>query len=1064
MIKNSNGIAVVVSVLSLGLLCLFTYFTSSIVNAQALTGSIASSDNNSTWLTVARRDTLKNGNTWIRWTAQNETDCTLFLIHSPTNKEYIAGAESTSIQLNTSTVGDFNYSLQCDDATVAGYNMIEVAHFINGVYEAAGGPGNQAPTPMAWSPDPDCVFGYPKRYMVNAHDPENNPFRLRFYEDGFGTPLATLPSTATYFTTDVAGSLSVTYTHPPSPGAAGIWSFPYIEAIDSLGARSELLEITEYAGVGNSVFVTNEQLCVFNLDEGLSGGDSDGTDLVVIVNGSARSASNISISTGDQISFEWRSALMGCTSNAGLMIWQTGGTQSNITEPAAGQSATYNVTCNTSSFTQSETITVTNGTAIPPIIPPEPTGPVTANVFAVINNATQDSSYVPIYPGDTTQTVAWTQSGATSCTLTGPNGINKTSNRTSDNVSLAAPPVGSAETYYLACSSASGAANDSITIEMVDPTPPPPPAPQVYLNSTINSGSVNTTSALISINEGDQVKLGWTSAAVAGCTGTNFNTSNADSNYVGVDITEPAANTQQTYSISCNSPYGYPAVNDSITVMNRGTNNAPTPPTITGTTTGYTGVTNPFQVTGSTDANGDNLTYYVDWDNNGSYDTYSSPPRNPVGYTYTPSRSWSSAGAKTFCVWANDGRGGVSTKTCHTITVSVPPPPVLNLTVNGSSGSVNVHYNDNMTIAWTVSRSMSCTLTGAGVNGWSGTASVGSSGSITVDTDYISTTGTGDETYVLSCGGYTDSVYVDAINNALSFEVQENSNPWSMNSIIVASNSTIRLRWNYTDWGNCSGTNFNTGGSKSHAGLVVTTPSAGQSRTYTISCGFTPYTASLTVTSARSNFTTPIVNTPTFGTFSTTTNQYNNISLIFRTENNDGSPTPANADYRFEFDLGNNGTYETVVNRTNALESLAPGAGTNKTEQVTNVPPGVHRVRITVDSGNEATESNETDNVYTGTITIPAQDPGVSISVNSPQVRHNDTAVISWIIGTPAPTLSCVVSGPGLTPQTYTASGNLTTPPITAKSEYSLRCTDSSTGTIWQRSVSVETTGTVEEV
>lgn len=125
---------------------------------------------------------------------------------------------------------------------------------------------------------------------------------------------------------------------------------------------------------------------------------------------------------------------MGCTSNAGLMIWQTGGTQSNITEPAAGQSATYNVTCNTSSFTQSETITVTNGTAIPPIIPPEPTGPVTANVFAVINNATQDSSYVPIYPGDTTQTVAWTQSGATSCTLTGPNGINKTSSRTADNV------------------------------------------------------------------------------------------------------------------------------------------------------------------------------------------------------------------------------------------------------------------------------------------------------------------------------------------------------------------------------------------------------------------------------------------------------------------------------------------------------------------------------------------------------------------------------------------------------------------------------------------------------
>ncbi|MEY2665826.1 MAG: hypothetical protein RLZZ480_931, partial [Candidatus Parcubacteria bacterium] len=47
-------------------------------------------------------------------------------------------------------------------------------------------------------------------------------------------------------------------------------------------------------------------------------------------------------------------------------------------------------------------------------------------------------------------------------------------------------------------------------------------------------------------------------------------------------------------------------------------------------------------------------------------------------------------------------------------------------------------------------------------------------------------------------------------------------------------------------------------------------------------------------------------------------------------------------------------------------------------------------------------------------------------------------------------------------PSATLPTGSVQTNPITAKSEYELRCTDGTT--TWKKSVTVETVGTIEEV
>jgi hypothetical protein len=229
----------------------------------------------------------------------------------------------------------------------------------------------------------------------------------------------------------------------------------------------------------------------------------------------------------------------------------------------------------------------------------------------------------------------------------------------------------------------------------------------------------------------------------------------------------------------------------------------------------------------------------------------------------------------------------------------------------------------------------------------------------------------------------------------------------------------------------------------------------------------------------RPNFTKPTVSSPNNGTFDTVTNTYSNTTITFNTENNGMSGTGGTADYLVEFDLNQDGDFADSSERmssVNGLPDLSNIAPDNDVSRTVTIPGpitfGDHRIRITVDSsGNpgKVTESNENDNVYDDTITILPPDPGLSLATDKTQVRNRDTATITWDIATRYP-MSCTVTGPGVNsgtfnPETAALAASDQTDPITAKSEYTMRCVDLLVpANTWTKSVTVESVGEVEEI
>lgn len=299
--------------------------------------------------------------------------------------------------------------------------------------------------------------------------------------------------------------------------------------------------------------------------------------------------------------------------------------------------------------------------------------------------------------------------------------------------------------------------------------------------------------------------------------------------------------------------------------------------------------------------------------------------------------------------------------------------------------------------------------------------------------------------------------------------------PFSDGPVTVNPGDRIDLRYEGQYATSCdgSGTNFSTGGGTSGSDQVSPT-AAGIPTSFSLSCsgpGGTGSSDNLVVTTRQlPNLTTSQNASPQFGTFDPVAGTYSQVTVYFRTQNNGGSDTTNQADYRFELDLNNDGSYETNVNRNDGIGTIAVGGGENDNETVTGpIPFGTHGVRITADSsGNpgKVSETNESDNVYTGTITTTPPDPGLDLTANPLQVQNGQGTTISWTIGNPYD-MNCSVFGPGISP-TYTfnpltsASGNLTTSAINAKSEYTLRCV--AAGTTFTDTVTVETQGVIEEI
>lgn len=98
-------------------------------------------------------------------------------------------------------------------------------------------------------------------------------------------------------------------------------------------------------------------------------------------------------------------------------------------------------------------------------------------------------------------------------------------------------------------------------------------------------------------------------------------------------------------------------------------NQAPNPPTITGPKIGYVGTSYTFGFR-STDPDGDQIRYAVDWDKNGVADQYLPASGNvPSDTLLNATKIWSTLGAKTFQAATLDSNGVWSGWTTHTISI-----------------------------------------------------------------------------------------------------------------------------------------------------------------------------------------------------------------------------------------------------------------------------------------------------------------------------------------------------------------------------------------------------------
>lgn len=301
-------------------------------------------------------------------------------------------------------------------------------------------------------------------------------------------------------------------------------------------------------------------------------------------------------------------------------------------------------------------------------------------------------------------------------------------------------------------------------------------------------------------------------------------------------------------------------------------------------------------------------------------------------------------------------------------------------------------------------------------------------------------------------------------------EIQVNGGSWVDVDQTVNPMDTVVIRWTSTDATTCNGTNFNTGGGTSSAGVAVSTPAPNTTVIFSVDC-FGPGGSggeSISVTTRQlPNLTVSQNQSPNYGAFDTTNTTYSQVTVYFLTQNLGGSDTTSLADYRFEFDFNNDGSYEYRVDRPNGIGLLTAVAGfDNDNETVAGpIPFGTHGVRITVDTGGAINETDEGDNVFTGTVSTAPPDPGLSITANPARLQNGQNTTINWTISNPY-SMSCSVYGPGMVTQTFdpssSASGNYSAGPINAKSEYTISCTTS--GTTFTDTVIVETEGVIEEI
>ncbi len=477
------------------------------------------------------------------------------------------------------------------------------------------------------------------------------------------------------------------------------------------------------------------------------GGTSTPSTVIVNVSNAPPSAAVVSqftaspttLSTGQAATLAWSSTnATSCTASggSGADLWSGA-------MPTSSMGFSTGAIANTGTFTYTLTCTGPGGSAGPSsvvvTVATPPASPATINAFTATPSIIQAGQ---------SATLAWSTTGASTCTATGGTGTDGWAGSQptfSSATSTGAISTAGTYTYTLNCSGSGGASGPRSVIVNVTSTPPPA--------ASITSLSASPTSLVV----GQSTSLAWSTSSATACTASGGSGADNWSGSVATSSTGMTVGPINTaghfaYTLTCTGPGG----SSSPTSVTVDVASAPPVPTIA-----------TFTASPTTIQTGQSTS--LAWSSSGATGCTASggagadgwSGAQPVSSSGTPVGPINVTGSETYTLTCS-GAGGTSTPSSVAIAVTATPPAasISSFTATPSS----LQSGASSSLAWTSSNADSCAAGGgSGSDGWGGPVATSSSGTSTG----ALTAGT--YTYTLTCTGPggsspTSSVVVTVTN------------------------------------------------------------------------------------------------------------------------------------------------------------------------------------------------------------------------------------------------------------------------------------------------------------
>ncbi len=438
---------------------------------------------------------------------------------------------------------------------------------------------------------------------------------------------------------------------------------------------------------------------------------------------SSFSASPSTIQAGQSTALSWSTtSATSCTASGGAgSAWTgsvgTSGTAFNTGAINTPGNYAFTLTCTGPGGAGSPGSVVVNVTSAPT------PGAATINSFT--------ASPATIQAGHSA-TLAWSTSGASTCTATGGTGSDGWSGSqptSSAGTSTGVINTAGSYTYTLNCSGAGGASGPSSVIVNVNSTPPPA--------ASITSLRASPTSLVA----GQSTSIAWSTTSATACTASGGSGADNWSGAVGVSSTGMMVGPINTvgnfmYTLTCTGPGGSSSP-ESVTVD---VASAPPAPSVTAFSASPTTIETGQSTSLAWSTSG--ATSCTATGGDGSDGWSGAEPVSSTGTTVGPINA---TGSETYTLTCT-GAGGTSAPASVSVTVTASPPPASISSFTATPSSLQAGNASSLT--WSSSNATSCTAGGGtGSDGWGGTVATSSTGTST------GALATGTYTYTLTCSG-----------------------------------------------------------------------------------------------------------------------------------------------------------------------------------------------------------------------------------------------------------------------------------------------------------------------